>query len=241
MTKFLPRSHQSPFTLLTALLFIDVLFVGLYVTRDFLLGAHLNIGFLASDRWLIERDRGFPELFQYLKTVFAAALLFGLAVRYRSAIYTAWCVVFAYIFIDDALRLHETIGLALQTTFEPPNILGVNSISYLEALPWGTVGLVALGLVAYGKLRNHTGRLLSRQLVGLFALLFLFAGVVDGAHIYVEGLSARPSYLLGAVTVLEDGGEMVVLSVIAAWVYRHASTASVAGVSRRRYPRGYRP
>lgn len=235
MTKPLRRSYPIQFvTVLITLLLIDVLFIGLYVVRDFLLDAGANVGFLESDRWLIERDRGFPELFQYLKTVFAAALLFGLAVRYRSAVYAAWGLVFAYIFFDDTFRLHETVGLALGTEFEPPNVLGITSISYLEALPWGIVGLVALGLVAYGKLRNHTGRLLSRQLVGLFTLLFLFAGVVDAAHIYVEGLSARPSYLLGAVTVLEDGGEMVVLSVIAAWVYRHAGAVSLAGVSRRR-------
>ena len=234
VTKPLRRSQPSQFvTFLTTLLLVDVLFIGLYVTRDFLLDAQLTIGFLASDRWLIERDRGFPEFFQYLKTVFAGALLFGLAVRYRSAIYTAWCLVFSYIFVDDASRLHESVGLALHTKFEPPDILGVSSFSYLEALPWGAVGLVAVGLVAYGYLRNHTGGSLSKELMYLIATLFLFAGVVDAAHIYVEGLSTRPSYLLGAVTVLEDGGEMVVLSFITAWVYRHASAASSPRAPRR--------
>ena len=224
MTVPFRRSRPVRFvTALAALLTLDVLLIGLYVARDFLLGAGLNVGFLASERWLIERDRGFPEFFQYLKTVFAASLLFGLAARHRSAVYAAWCLAFAYIVVDDASGLHEAFGSFLLTTSELPALFGVDSRLYAEAPLWGAVGLALAGVAGYGHLRGHAGCRLSGQLARLFALLFLFAGVGDAAHAYVDGLDTRPSYLLGAVTVLEDGGEMIVLSTVAAWVYRHAN------------------
>lgn len=233
LTKTFHRPYQNQFgLLLTALLAVDALFIGLYVARDFLLDAHLNIGYLASDRWLIERDRGFPEFFQYFKAIFAATLLLGLAARYRSAVYTAWGLVFSYVLIDDAFELHEAFGHLLLATLELPVVPGVGGYLYVEALLWGVVGSLLAGVAGYGRLRNHAGRRLSRQLACLFALFFLFAGVADAAHAYVDTLSTRPSYLLGAVTILEDGGEMVVLSVTAAWAYRHAS-ATLPRVPRR--------
>ncbi len=90
------RPKESYFlqTLLVFLL-IDAVFISLFIARDFLLDANYNIGFLQSDFWEIDRDGGFPEIYQYLKATFAATLFGSLFVKQRRAAYLAWFLAFS--------------------------------------------------------------------------------------------------------------------------------------------------
>ncbi len=222
------RPKESYFlqTLLVFLL-IDAVFISLFIARDFLLDANYNIGFLRSDFWEIDRDGGFPEIYQYLKATFAATLFGSLFVKQRRAAYLAWFLAFSYVLVDDLFQLHETFGNFLLANFNLPTVWNIESFLYVEPLLWGAVGLLLMSLITYAYVYDPKTRVLSRRLLYLFALLFLFAGLADAVHAYVDKYGSSLSYVKGITVTLEDGGEMLAMSVLVAYVfsYYHAATA----------------
>lgn len=212
---------------LSVFLLLDAVFISLFIARDFLLDANHNVGFLQSELWVIDRDGGFPEIYQYLKAAFAAALFGSLFVKQRRAAYLAWFSAFLYVLVDDLFQLHETFGNFLLVNFSLPTIWKIESFLYVEALLWGAVGLLLMSLITYAYIRDPNMRVLSRRLLYLFALLFLFAGLADAAHAFVDRYGSSLSYARGIAVTLEDGGEMLAMSVLATYVfgYYRAATA----------------
>lgn len=212
------RERKGFFGGLAVFIALDLIFIGLYITRDFLLETPYQ-GFLRSERWLIERDQGFPELYQYLKVFLAAALLYQLYLKRRSATYFAWFLTFLFVLLDDALQLHEAFGNFLLANFSLPTIVGVDSFLYVEALLWSLIGLPLLGLIGYDYLQTATTRTVTRRLAYLFVILFLFAGLADALH--ASGLGSNFSYGKGITTLLEDGGEMLAVSFMVTYIINH--------------------
>lgn len=58
-------------------------------------------------------DGGYAELFRYLQLFLASAVLGSLAFRRQDALLALWSLLFAYVVLDDALRVHETVGIWL--------------------------------------------------------------------------------------------------------------------------------
>jgi hypothetical protein len=197
-------------SLLAGLLVFDLVFISIHL---WLLSASTLQRFPQLN---IELDHSLPEYFMYLKwliAILATAVAFD---RARVPIYAAWCVLFIYFLLDDALRMHEQLGgwitasLALKSTF----FLRGQDIG--ELLVYGAVGSLLLGQIVLGFFLSgdERARRFSRTLaVALIALIF-FAVVVDMLHIVAFRLRLPMGHLVG---VLEDGGEMVVGSFIA-WI-----------------------
>lgn len=164
-----------------------------------------------SQLWSLEQDNGYPELYGYGKMFLAAMLLLLTHRAVRQQPYRALAIVLLIIGLDDAFSLHEAVGawLARSTALEAPFGLRPQDLGELGA--FAALGLLSITLLfrAYTK-----GDRLARQSTVLHAVLltalFGFAVVVDMVHVVLEGRART------AAAVVEDGGELVVLSLILA-------------------------
>lgn len=164
----------------------------------------------------LERDRGFPEMYQYMKFFWIIIILIFVSFRYAAVHYASWALVFAYLLLDDSLEIHETVGryVAANTSLVPA--LGLRIEDYGELAVTAAVGIVLfLPLVwAYWK-GSRIFRKVSHDFALLILLLVFFGVVVDMARI-VFTTGWRGTFILG---VTEEGGEMMSVSVMLAYAF----------------------
>lgn len=196
---------------------IRVLFVILTIDLGFLIlhATHVRFDVPDSELWLISRDRGFPELFQYLKEASIVALTVQLFRARGSLVYLAWAVAFTYLLLDDSLEIHETVGDWVAEGLGFGTILGIEARDLGQVLVSASAGAVLLGFAAVATLRDRSpARALSAQL-GLIIVALAFFGVVTDVIDAID--------LFG---IVEDGGEMAAMSfAVGATVNHHRSTA----------------
>lgn len=181
----------------------------------------------------IVMERGFAETFQYIKTYWLVLMFLWLAMKTREAGYVAWAVAFLYIGLDDLLEIHEEVGYSISVRYAYPELLGQRPRDLGELTVFAVVAtaLFCLLAIAYftGSDRfKHT----SRTLIRLVALFALFGIVVDALHIVFLERSAGAFFGL-----IEDGGESLVLSVIAWHLWQLVNSPQyTAPASRTRAP-----
>jgi len=166
----------------------------------------------------IERDRGYAEGFQYLKECSIALLLLVLATRRRQAVYLAWSVLFAYFLIDDSFKIHEQYGRMLAHYLEWQPMFRLRTEDIGELAVSVIVGILVFTSIAVSySFGGPAARKASRHLCVLVAILVFFGVVVDMLHIALS---------LGkdAIGLIEDGGEMLTMSVIAWYVVKLVSS-----------------
>ncbi len=167
----------------------------------------------------LDVDGGYAEWYQYLKLTGIVWLLVILAREQRRPLLIVWLALFAFLLLDDALRLHETAGLWLANAVGLPPLIGLRPRDLGELL---FVGLVALGLLtalvrAYQDSDGRTRRFSLSLILALLAL-----GVV-GVGLDMLGQMASGWRVLHEVLIaIEDGGELIVVSVMVWLVYREA-------------------
>lgn len=207
----------------------------LLVTDLFIVAAHVlnsaSIRFADPDSafgrmndsfFSIAGDRGFGEAFQYLKFFWVAAALMLLVMRNRQLIYGCWSALFGYLLVDDLFEVHESFGLALSQRFNFPAILGLRPVDIGELAVTATVGAILLTFIAIGHLRaSRSARTDSTVLVALLFALSFFGVVVDMVHVILLTLGVS-AYIEWFVALVEDGGEMVVASLMSAFVLARA-------------------
>lgn len=198
---------RSTLIVLAVLVCGDLLFIGLHLV-------HLQTSLLPSDRWSISRDHGFAELFQYLKYVAICLALGHLFIRTRLRVMLGWMAVFGFLLLDDAGRIHERFGLLFAASTHLPNIGGLRARDIGELVFALLAGLLVLPLVIFGWLRGAPpARAISTDLA---LLLVALAGCGVGADFVHRLLSLSSMDVLAGL--IEDGGEMLVLSVTCAYL-----------------------
>ncbi len=207
---------QSPRGLVMRLVAVDLLFLAAHVASRLL---RLPSG----SPLYIDTDRGFAEVFQYLKMALGAAVWLAVHVRNRQPIMLGWSVLFGYLTLDDAGELHEMGGdwLAVRLAIVPIWDLPPPDVAQLVL----GVGVGMVFVLALGPLyRRSDGE--ARRVSGHLALLTLalgFCGVVlDALHSAVDAAGLK--YLGFGLGLAEDGGEMLVTSAVLAYA-RHLWTA----------------
>ena len=158
-------------------------------------------------------ERGIPEVVGYLFEAWAAGLALYLAVVHRQVVLAAWSAVFAVLLADDYFMLHERMAKVVSANVTIPYPYGqaVGEIVWLAFL--GTVLLTAIA-VAY----RHAApewRAASRVLTVLLALLVLCGVGIDAVH----GFTTNQGVWHVIMTMLEDGGEVVMLAVVVTFLY----------------------
>jgi hypothetical protein len=164
-------------------------------------------------QWLLRVENGWPEQFAYAKQATSAALLFLLWRRTRSGVFAAWAAVFACVLVDDRLQVHERVGRILARQLPlPQEVAGLREQDLGELAVWGLAGVVPLVVVAvlHRRSSEHV-RADSRGMAVVVAGYAFFGVVVDQFHTLTLG-----GPLDRGLGVLEDGGELVLLSV-AVW------------------------
>jgi hypothetical protein len=195
-------SHIVNPNLLVLMLCADAVFILLHVSHRVLSLPNVLLS--------LKTDGGYSEVFQYIKEYWIALVLFAVYWRTREGTYVTWALLFAYLLCDDALSIHERVGDVVERHYVPA--LGLRAEDFGELAFFVAVGFVFLALLTCSYLRSSDiGSNVSKDLALLLALLAFFGSAVDMAHIAlpVKGLS-----------IVEEGGEMITMSVIASYVVR---------------------
>jgi len=182
----------------------DIVFIGLNVLYEL-------IPAVSDPSLQITLDRGYAEVFQYVKTFWIAGILATMAFRTRSLLYGVWVGLFTYLLLDDSLRIHENWSKASYF----PSLFGINSHASGEFIISTSIGLFFLFLIA---VTYRSGDFLARsssRILTIMLLLLGFVGVfIDTFHSVVQVGLLDP-----VLTTLEDGGEMVLMSVMLSFVF----------------------
>lgn len=181
-----------------------------------LIALHLSLKFVGyPSGWTFDlgAERGYGELIQYLKAIWIALLLLTLLQRLRAPVFLAWAALFAYIAADDWFGLHERAGEWAGARWPERGdwVWHAGELGFL-------VGVVVMFLVVAVPLhRRERGRSreVSRRLFWLAAALGAVGVGVDAVH----HLLFDAPWADVPFTVLEDGGELVLMSVIVAFVF----------------------
>jgi hypothetical protein len=201
-------NHRSASLLLLLLLSADLIFIALHIIY--------NLTPMLDARFDIGRDRGFAEVFGYIK-FFWISILFACVCRStRSGSYLAWMSVFIYFLVDDSMQLHERIGgiVASRFHFHPPFNLRLQDFGELTVS--ATAGVVLSIVLASAYWRgSHTFRNVSKDMLLLVLVLVFFGVFVDMAHM----TAADGSLISGGLAVAEDGGEMMAVSLMLWYVF----------------------
>jgi|GEM_PF-2924878 len=163
----------------------------------------------------LRSDQGYAEYFFFVATLWTVLLAALLGVRTRSPILGTWAVAFAVLAADDRFMLHETFGAPIS------RYLGVRHAA--GELVWlALLGVVVGAVLVVAHLRSEgLSRAVSEHLFVLSAGL-LFCGVMlDGLHSLVEdaGGSISGGPLDTFLVVLEDGGEIVLISLVMCFLF----------------------
>jgi hypothetical protein len=167
----------------------------------------------------IGRDRGYAEIFQYIKWFWIIVLFSYLTIARRSFSYVAWGVTFLYLLCDDSLGIHEKIGRLISGNlgFEPPFGMYPRDIGELAVSALAGITLTPLLIWAY--LRGSPAfKNMSQDLLLLILVLAFFGVAVDTVHSIVRGLGlgSKAEFILG---LIEDGGEMLIASLMVWYVF----------------------
>lgn len=158
---------------------------------------------------MLDFDRGFPEIYQYVKFLWIILLLIYLIKATRSGGFIAWALVFTYFLGDDAFRIHERGGaiIAKRLRFHPPFNLRLQDFGEI-AVSLIAAGLLLLIMILSLYTSTHTFRKITKDLL-LFVFAIAFFGVfIDMIHSAMQ-LSWGADLLF---RIIEDGGEMVFVS-----------------------------
>ena len=205
--------HVIYFLLL--LLSADFAFLGLHVIQKF-------TGLLGSNQFLVSVDRGYGEAFQYIKDLWIILLFASIYLKTREFGYVVWMLLFGFLLCTDALRLHEHAGVFFANKLGLPDVLGVRGQDFGELAFSAIVGGGLLSLIGFCYFCGSEKFRPVTQVLVVCCLLIAFFGVfVDILHMPFDG-----SFPGDLFEIVEDGGEMFVFSIVAAYVFGIATVSN---------------
>jgi hypothetical protein len=199
--------------LLVLLLAADLVFIAAHVWLS-------SRGALSSDYNLARAD-SFPEYYQYAKWLACTALCTWAFARRRDALYLAWAALFLYLLLDDALELHEKIGISIAKSLAFVPALGLRAKDFGEIAVTLIAGLLLIGLIAICHRRSDDdrARALTWALLPWLGLLVFSGLFMDMAHGMIRAFGGGQLAVMIS-GVFEDGGEMIAASFLTATVAR---------------------
>ena len=214
--------------LLYLLLATDILFIALHII-------YKTTELTSNSSFSLEMDRGYPEIFQYIKEYWIALLFLFLALRKQVLIYGVWSLLFLYLLLDDYLKIHEIGGEMISEKLNFPAILNLRAVDLGELLVSISVSLFFLVLISITyRFSNSMARQVSKYIIALLFLLAFFGIVTDMVHIMTESLSIE--LLNDFMGLVEDGGEHLVMTLIAWFVFLLFDSPSDNPISKLKFP-----
>jgi hypothetical protein len=171
--------------------------------------------FISNDIFSLEKDRGYSEIFQYVKEYWSALLLGLLAIQSRSLLYLSWSVLFFYLLLDDSVQIHENLGVLISSKFSFPAIFNLRAVDLGELAVFALVSLFFLIAIGINyRLGDRLSREVSKSLIILLFALAVFGVVLDMLHVVFSTPFLDPLLIL-----VEDGGELIIMSLIVCFVF----------------------
>ncbi len=187
------------------LLFADLCFILVHLAY--------SIDFITTPLFSIEEDRGYAEVYQYIKEFWIVLLLFITAIKRNRIIYFTWSLLFLYLLFDDSLSIHEQFGIYLADQFnlQPMfNLRGQDFGEIFVSILFGSLLLLLISISYF--LSEDREKKVSKNLFLLVLGVAFFGVIIDILH------SAVPYGKLLFV-LIEDGGEMLIISIIAWYAF----------------------
>jgi len=210
-------SFKSANRLLGALLIIDLIFIIIHIITCFLyfIGKIENFG--DYNILVLTQDESFAEIFQYLKYLSVIIMIGYLMNLEKAYAYISWVLLFVFFLLDDSLSLHESMGEVLVNKFNFKPMFGLRAVDFGELT---FVAIVGMAILLSFVLAYFKGNLIfKRRTIDLFVLLafMIFFGIgFDMLH-EILGENLKVGFVIG---LIEDGGEMVVMTLIVWYVYQ---------------------
>ncbi len=230
-----PGTEAAAALLRTVRLFLLLLLGGDLVYMALHVG-HLTLPALSGAHYSLETDRGLAEYYQYMKQLWLASCLAIAFLNRRHLVLLAWAGFFGFLLIDDALQVHERVGFWLGRRLGLPGVGGLRPDDFGELLVAATAGasLLALLAIAWWRDRESTWRL-SRELLILTAALAFCGVAIDAVHTIAF---FRAPAIADPLAFLEDGGELLVISMLTAHALDLAARGTGEPAGLRRLVRG---
>jgi len=214
------KKGKSRYKLLILLVLTDFFFIGLHI-----LYTYTNI--LPNRFFSVDMDMGYPEIFQYIKEYWIGLMLIWLAIKGRSFLFFGWALLFFFLLFDDSMMFHEQNGYILARHFDLQPTLGFRAQDIGELGIMLVVGIFFLAVIGVSHYFSEQRiKEISKRLAILLAALMFFGIYFDAFHSLLIYTGAHKPLAL-----IEDGGEMVVMSLIAWYVFT-IDLVSIARVSR---------
>lgn len=152
----------------------------------------------------------------------------------QSAYYFVWACFFGYLLIDDMLGVHEQAGLNLANAMGLEMWMFLRPVDYGEIIYSLAVAIPFLLLIFFAYKRGSTlFKQMSQKIFCLLLFLAFFGVVVDAVHVMTISLSSPfRDYVPGFLRMVEDGGEMMTVSLI---FYHCFAQASAIELQRKHY------
>ena len=198
---------------------IGIALISIDIVLSFLSGLRLVVkrlfvsyqGLLLSDAVSIDKDWSIGEIFQYIKELWLIVLFITLFRRTRAAIYMAWALLFFFLFIDDSLTIHESVGLFIANKVNIPEVFGVSGTSIGELIVISVLGAILLSIIGFSYIRSE--KLHQQRTLVILILIVLLAGF--GVVIDAFGVMLINTYEAKRIIhIIEDSGEMIVMSLL---------------------------
>jgi hypothetical protein len=193
---------------------VDAIFILLHVL-------YREAELLSDPRFSLGREDAYASIFGYLVEGCIVLAVCALAVRLRQPLYFAWAALFLYLLLDDYLMIHEKITGSIVRPFfgfsKEDTVLGINAHDLVEDAAMALLGLMILSMIlviyVFG---DRTFKKVSRRLVILLTALAFCGIVVDLIHAAIvrSPLRRELSEVHRSLAIVEDGGELVVISLI---------------------------
>lgn len=210
MRASIAERYASTLLLLALMIAVDLAFILTHML-------HAWSPWLDGGHYALDADRGMAELYQYMKLLWLCACMALAFWQTRGWVYLGWMALFGLLLVDDATQVHERYGelLATQLGLEPA--FGLRALDFGEILIAAGIGCIAVALVLLTFWRgSRQAQHLSADMLCLLCALAFFGVFFDALHTiaYFE-MPALNVWL----TLIEDGGEMIVVSVITAYAF----------------------
>lgn len=196
-------------SLLILLISADLVFICLEILY--------SLGYASEYKFSLGAERGYAEVYQYVKLFWIVLILLWFVFKMYQPVYGIGALLFFYFLLDDSLEIHETFGGHIVKWAGLVPAFGLRAQDFGELAVYALIGTFFLlaGWVAY----KHSDALAKQ------ASLYLLAGVIGlavfgaGADMLHSMLEDRFPWTNTPMVILEDGGEMIVVSVICWFVY----------------------
>ena len=158
---------------------------------------------------------GYPELFQYFKYVIIMFFVGHLIFIKKEYVYMPFLVLFLILLIDDAYQIHSKASWFFVHLFNLHAVLGIRGFIFGQLIYAMVMGSFLFGFSSLFYLK--ASERIRHTFLDIFMLftVFLFFGLgIDVVHNLLEHV-----YMVSPIlTLIEEGGEMIALSVLA-WYF----------------------